>query len=248
MLHKDYSRRTAEESDYADRFEELPEEEAGQSAARKKPSFLRSQLMLLTQAAVCVLVLGFAFVTKAIGGTFYAEIASWYFDHYNNSVFTGTAQPDTFLHEDVQITETSRLSANHTSQSSNDFLPPLETGTVTSPYGQREYNGTEQFHKGTDIGADKNTEIHAVWNGTVTTAETDRSYGNYIVLHHENGFDTLYAHCEKLLVQKGDIVTAGNVIGLVGETGDADGCHLHFEVQKDGNPLDPAAFLQDTYS
>ena len=99
-----------------------------------------------------------------------------------------------------------------------------------------------------DIAAEQDSEIAAVWNGTVIVAEQEPSYGNYIILQHDDGYTTLYAHCNKLLVQKGDIVKAGNVIALVGQTGDADGCHLHLEIKKEDKNLDPAAFIGEAYT
>lgn len=232
---------------FNDRYEELPATEDEEEAVvlPKQPSFLRSHLLTVTQIVLCLLVLGFALVVKGIGGTFYATVATWYFEHYNNSVFTGTGDLPSLFHEETQITETSHLTADsHTNEA---FVLPLAKGTVTSPYGERELNGTQQLHKGVDIAADKDSEIAAVWDGTVTTAEKSPSYGNYIVLQHSNGYTTLYAHCDKLLVQQGDVVTAGSTIALVGETGDADGCHLHLEMTKDGQLTDPAAFLKDAY-
>ena len=199
-------------------YEDFPEETI---VLPKKHSFLRSQLLTVTQILLCVLVLGFALITKAIGGTFYATIATWYFEHYNNSVFTGTADPITFFQENIHLTETSRLSAD--SPAHGDFVLPLKAGTLTSPYGERNYNGSQQFQQ-------------------------EPSYGNYIILQHDDGYTTLYAHCNKLLVQKGDIVKAGNVIALVGQTGDADGCHLHLEIKKEDKNLDPAAFIGEAYT
>ena len=224
-------------------YEDFPEETI---VLPKKHSFLRSQLLTVIQILLCVLVLGFALITKAIGGTFYATIATWYFEHYNNSVFTGTADPITFFQENIHLPETSRLSAD--SPAHGDFVLPLKAGTLTSPYGERNYNGSQQFHKGMDIAAEQDSEIAAVWNGTVIVAEQEPSYGNYIILQHDDGYTTLYAHCNKLLVQKGDIVKAGNVIALVGQTGDADGCHLHLEIKKEDKNLDPAAFIGEAYT
>ncbi len=249
MPHKKTSVRPYDE-DFNDHYEEpLPEEEESDTTVPppKTPSFLRSHLLTVTQITLCLLVLGFALISKSIGGTFFASVATWYFEHYNNSVFTGTGEWTSFFHEETQVSETSHLSADH--HTVNRFVLPLKNGTVTSPYGQRTMDdGTEQFHKGVDIAADKNTEIAAVWDGTVLTAENIPSYGNYIVLQHDNGYTTLYAHCEKLLVQPDDIVTAGSTIALVGETGDADGCHLHLEIRKDGQHTDPSAFLKDAYT
>lgn len=224
-----------------------PVGEAEEGTENKRPSFLRSQLMTVTQVSLCVLIIVFAVIVKSIGGSFYATAATWYFDCVNNSIFTGTAAPSQEVTDGTTITETSLTTADERRTSPEPVLP-LQAGTITSPYGQREYNGQQQFHKGIDIAADKNTEIHALWSGTVITAEKDSSYGNYIVLRHDNNSETLYAHCERLMVRKGDKVSAGSVIGLVGETGDADGPHLHLEYRKDGKQADPGVLLGNAYS
>ncbi len=214
---------------------------------KKTPSFLRSQLPVVTQTVICLLCVGFALIAKTIGGTFYAETAAWYFDHYNNSIYTGTKTSDPIFTDKTSITETS-LTAASVSETDIDFSLPLKTGIITSGYGEREYNGKTQFHKGIDIGADKNSEICAVKSGTVITAENDSSYGNYIVIQHDDNSRTLYAHCEKLLVKKGDVTAAGSVIALVGETGDADGAHLHLEYITNGENADPAPLLKGAYT
>lgn len=126
-------------------------------------------------------------------------------------------------------------------------VPPLEKGIITSLYGIRE-NGTKQeFHKGLDIAADKNSPIATIADGTVLTADSDSSYGHYIVIQHEYGIQSLYAHCEKLLVRQGDTVAAGDRIALVGETGDADGFHLHLEILVDGSCIDPQTIIGGAY-
>ena len=79
------------------------------------------------------------------------------------------------------------------------------------------------------------------------TADSDSSYGHYIVIQHEYGIQSLYAHCEKLLVRQGDTVAAGDRIALVGETGDADGFHLHLEILVDGSCIDPQTIIGGAY-
>lgn len=215
----------------------------------KAKSFLRSQLLVLIQTGLCILVLIFGVTLKAVGGSFYAQTATWYFDRYNNSVFTGTASLSGIMKEEAVITETSHASPDEfgRSEDSGDMALPLKSGTLTSLYGEREYNGETQFHKGVDIAAEKGSKICAVFDGNVKTAKTDTSYGNYIVLEHKDGLCTLYAHCDKLLVKEGSKVGSGDVIAEVGETGDADGVHLHLEAIKDGKNIDPLTVIGDAY-
>ena len=96
-------------------------------------------------------------------------------------------------------------------------------------------------HRGIDIAAPEGSDIIATASGTVITATWNNSYGNYVKINHGNGLITVYAHASKLLVQEGQKVRIGDVIALVGSTGDSTGNHLHFEWQLDGelkNPLD----------
>ncbi len=105
------------------------------------------------------------------------------------------------------------------------------------------YFGDGRNHKGVDIASPKGTPIYAGQSGTVVTAQYSASYGNYVVIDHGNGFQTLYAHASQLYVKAGDYVVQGQVIALVGSTGNSTGNHLHIEVIKDSVKLNPAPFL-----
>lgn len=121
--------------------------------------------------------------------------------------------------------------------SESGFLWPL-TGylTLTSKYGWRTspITGRSEFHLGTDIPAPRGTAIKAAKSGLVTTSTSHYSYGNYVVVTHSDGTQTLYAHMSKRAVAKGAVVTQGQVIGYVGSTGDSTGNHLHFEIWQNG--------------
>lgn len=120
---------------------------------------------------------------------------------------------------------------------------PAANNVVTCKYGMRTHpiTGVYKLHTGVDLRATKGTNIYAANNGTVTTATYNKAYGNYVVIDHGGGVATLYAHMSKLNVSKGQKVTQGTVIGLVGSTGYSTGPHLHFEVIRNGkytNPID----------
>ena len=106
--------------------------------------------------------------------------------------------------------------------------------TISSPYGYRWLYGVREFHLGVDIPAYAGSNIYAANSGKVEKALYNSSYGYYILINHGNGYSTLYAHCSKLLVKQGDKVERGQVIGLVGTTGNSYGNHLHFEVRING--------------
>lgn len=125
-----------------------------------------------------------------------------------------------------------------------DTQNPVE-GTKTSDFGTRIHpiSGKESFHYGLDIGAPEGTPIHAFAAGTVREAGVSKSYGNYAVVDHADGFSTLYAHCSKVNAQAGDTVSAGDKIAEVGATGSATGNHLHLEIWRDGKALNPAHYI-----
>lgn len=121
--------------------------------------------------------------------------------------------------------------------------PAPASNVITSTFGTRLHPIYNYYrtHYGVDIGAYYGSNVLASDRGTVTTSAYHWSYGNYIVVNHGNGYVTLYAHLSSRLVSAGDEVSQGDVIGLVGSTGDSTGAHLHFEIRENGtciNPLD----------
>ena len=123
------------------------------------------------------------------------------------------------------------------------FVPCL--GIVTSKYGYREINSVtaSKNHKGIDIGAPKGTSVFAAHDGIVTESRSLGNYGKCVIIENEK-YKTLYAHCSKLLVDKNEIVMQGQKIAEVGATGNATGNHLHFEIIKDGQNLNPEDVIE----
>ncbi|EMR04481.1 Glycyl-glycine endopeptidase ALE-1 precursor [Cesiribacter andamanensis AMV16] len=117
------------------------------------------------------------------------------------------------------------------------WSPPLDHMHVTSDFGFR----TPRWHYGTDVRLNIGDSVRTVFDGIIRIRKYDPSgYGNYIVVRHKNGLETLYGHLSKQLVEVGDEVKAGNVIGLGGNTGRSSGPHLHFETRYLGSALNPA--------
>lgn len=116
---------------------------------------------------------------------------------------------------------------------------------VTSPYGMRKdpFDGVDRFHAGVDLAGDAGAPIHVAGPGTVTFAGRSSGYGNLVVVDHGDGTETRYAHCDALLVAAGDGVSDGQPIATVGSTGRSTGAHLHFEVRRGGEPVDPSAWV-----
>lgn len=124
-------------------------------------------------------------------------------------------------------------------KSKYDFVKPT-TGQVTCPFGNRDSDNKDisTFHLGIDIGNVKGTEIVAAMDGTVTDVSNNSIYGNYIKVINEDVL-VVYAHCDKILVKKGENVKCGDLIAKMGKTGLATGVHLHFEVRKNGCVINP---------
>ncbi len=125
------------------------------------------------------------------------------------------------------------------------FLWPVAPVVVTSPYGTRVHplTGDTQFHAGTDLLADAAQPVHAAYDGVVVFAGWHGGYGKQIELQHDAHVSTRYGHLQTWLVDSGTRVHKGQVIGLAGSTGLSTGVHVHFEVRRDGVPLDPEAEL-----
>ncbi|HCO62465.1 MAG TPA: hypothetical protein DIT49_03335 [Clostridiales bacterium] len=118
-------------------------------------------------------------------------------------------------------------------------------GVVTSRFGYRDspIHSVNEFHLALDLGAAEGTEIVAFADGEVEYIGRSDIFGLYFKIRHANGVATFYAHCSKLLVQKGDVVTCGQTVALVGQTGEVTGPHLHFTLEKDNIRLDPAHYV-----
>jgi len=118
------------------------------------------------------------------------------------------------------------------------FFPPVK-GPITETFNSREK------HFAVDVALAKNTPIKAVLSGTIIFADWTPSTGNVVILRHNNGFISVYKHAASLTKVQGDVVRTGEVIALAGSTGqESSGIHLHFELWKDGYPIDPTQFIE----
>ena len=124
------------------------------------------------------------------------------------------------------------------------FIFPTN-GRITSRFGNRIHPilGYRRFHAGIDFGASYGTTIRAADSGQVIFAGWYGGYGLAVIVNHGNGLTTLYAHTSRLLVSEGTYVQQGQAIATVGSSGLSTGPHLHFEVRRNGAPIDPGGFL-----
>ena len=123
---------------------------------------------------------------------------------------------------------------------------PTVNHTITSPFGYRVHPiwGIRMYHTGVDISGSYGDNIYAVSNGRVIYSGWQSGYGKVIIIDHGNGMSTLYAHCSQLLVGEGDFVKRGEIVGKIGTTGWSTGPHLHFEVRKNGTPINPLSVVK----
>ena len=126
------------------------------------------------------------------------------------------------------------------------YRAPLR-GPWTSYFGYRNHPilGDTRFHYGVDIAANTGTPIAAFADGVVDAVGESNVNGLYLMIQHTGGFLTLYAHCSKIPVKKGQKVSMGDTIALVGQTGQATGPHLHFEVRRAGVVINPEQYLDE---
>lgn len=120
------------------------------------------------------------------------------------------------------------------------WLLPSHGYQFTSPFGQR----WGRLHAGVDMSLPEGTPYHAAKAGVVKLARWHGGYGNAVIIDHGGGIETVYGHSSKILVKEGQKVEAGQVIGLIGNTGYSFGAHLHFEIHINGYPTDPVAYLR----
>lgn len=117
-----------------------------------------------------------------------------------------------------------------------------KVGSVNSKFGWRD----GRMHKGIDINLHKGDAVVAAFDGMVRIAHAKGAYGNVVIIRHYNGLETVYAHLSKIKVKPGQVVLAGQLIGLGGNTGRSSGPHLHFEVRFKGQALNPSSIISFT--
>ena len=116
---------------------------------------------------------------------------------------------------------------------------------MSSRYGSRNdpITGRQAWHNGVDFAGKDGSDVVTVATGVVVYSANRNGYGKMIEINHGGGFSTRYGHHKELLVEVGDIVKKGQVIGLMGSSGRSTGPHVHFEVFKNGRVVDPASYI-----
>jgi murein DD-endopeptidase MepM/ murein hydrolase activator NlpD len=127
------------------------------------------------------------------------------------------------------------------------FTYPLKNSRLSSPFGWRNdpISGVRRHHAGIDLSAPQGTVVLAAMDGKVSALGYNGTYGNFIILSHTGGYQTMYAHLYSFSVKKGDTVSRGTQIGTVGSTGYSTGPHLHFAVYKNSTAVNPLDYLSN---
>lgn len=127
------------------------------------------------------------------------------------------------------------------------FLSPLNTGFFTSMFGDRinpfSHELGMEFHNGIDIATRTGTPIRAAREGMVFFTGWRDGYGNTVIIQHHDGYTSMYAHCFKIFVKRGDWVEKGDIISSVGSTGRSTGPHLHYTIIRHGKAINPLKFI-----
>ena len=130
------------------------------------------------------------------------------------------------------------------------FSAPVVGYETNSRFGLRRlsFERRARMHEGLDYAAPAGTPILAAADGRVIRTGTSSSYGRFVEIQHANGVTSFYAHMSRIGASEGDVVAAGDAIGAVGSTGRSTGAHLHFEIRRDGQQINPENFLGQSFA
>ncbi len=159
--------------------------------------------------------------------------------------YMATCVPETTA---VQESASGDPSNDHTTvqnPSSTQWLVPVDYVRLTSPFGPRQAPtaGASTYHQGVDLAASRGTSVRASRSGIVAIASFSSSAGNYVQIDHQDGFRSVYMHLDTYCVSAGQIVSAGQQIGTVGNTGISKGYHLHFGISYRGAYVNPCSYV-----
>lgn len=251
---------------------DVSSEKTTEKSEQKKHSAEKVNKVLLVQVAVCTFFILLVFITGKLSPSTFAFLKSEYnrimsvdmnaqelFDSAKGAtedVFGNINYPEaTTSASDVEYSgeggedsegEDSAVAVMTTLGKSKEIVTPLH-GRITSRYGYRTnpISGKYGLHTGVDIAADEGTSIVAAYNGVVKDVGYGEKKGNFVLMEHIDGTQTLYCHCSQIIVEEGTVIRAGEVIALVGNTGWSTGPHLHFEIHIDGSTVDPLTYIKE---
>jgi murein DD-endopeptidase MepM/ murein hydrolase activator NlpD len=234
--------------------------EAGREAVRQKVEALTLKLAAMQARLVRLDALGERLTDMA-------SLDDGEFDFSQQSALGGPEQEwtSTYQHSDLEKLYAQLQSQLESRESQLEILEslmvdrkikqqsavtgrPIKKGWMSSGFGHRTdpFKGHRAWHNGVDFAGKDGSDIVAVASGVVTWSGDRSGYGQMLELDHGEGYITRYAHNKTNLVNVGDIVKKGEVIGLMGSSGRSTGPHVHFEVYKNGRAVDPASYIRRT--
>lgn len=202
--------------------------------------------IFITQIVVVSVIILMVIIAKFFNGNWFQHLKGFYLGNFKSG--TSTSEVTEIDEEKITYLSSRPVQASALSlvnDYNNCLNYPLKDFVLSSKFGWRQdpFGSGLEFHKGVDLSAEKGSSVLAAYDGTVVLSRYSSSYGNYIIIQHSNGFKTLYAHCEKLLKNVNEKVSAGEVIALVGSTGRSTGPHLHFEIIINNENVNPEWYL-----
>ncbi len=202
------------------------------------------QILFIIQIIACITILVSIITLKLIGGSLYENFKNWYSAEINKSLIAEDANNEYRLAMN-NISNIVKIKINGKNKAlastlKGSLCKPLETAIVTTNFSEQ--------HKGIDLATNKGTAILSCLDGTVIESANSPSLGNYLKIEHKNGVKSLYAHCDTLCVNVGDIVKKEQQIATVGSTGNSTGDHLHLEISINDECFDPLTLIDGEYS
>ncbi len=196
--------------------------------------FKRNYLPLIILQVVSALLLAAVVICiKYVSKDTFVQIKNTYNKYFENKTVEAKTEEVAAIMNFQPIAYVNANANELGTESINSFCTPLK-GVITSRFGEREdpFSKDNKMHKGTDIAGEYGKEILAAQDGVVSyVGYEENGYGNYVSIAHGDTLKTVYAHCSKVLVKKGETVKKGQKIALVGSTGASTGNHLHFEIR-----------------
>lgn len=222
--------------------------------ARQRQDRMARTRVLWFQTRLCAVLLGALLLCRTFSPPVFEAAREAYFTWFEQADFSPElVRFASALLDHIPVVSAQAVQAAPAGSSYEAYLPAQEltfplgeaSWWLSSAYGWRNHPLTQElrFHQGDDLACAEGTPVLAALDGVITSARRSTSYGNCLCVHHSNGEETLYAHLQYLFVRAGEVVRAGQVLGTAGQTGEATGPHLHFELIQNGVRYDPAAAL-----
>ena len=220
--------------------------------------------LVAVQSVSCAVVVLAVLLLRLLGGGLFSALGRYFQDAMQKNALTAaihalweeeiafTTAPTATTTTEISTTTTATTTTSTTTTaatavSTQTATAPVFGAVVSSAFGYRDnpVTGQKEFHEGLDLAAAEGTPIVAMQAGEVVAADSvgAGSLGKHLTLRHADGVEMCYAHCQTVTVTAGDLVSVGQTVATVGQTGQVTGAHLHWEIRQNGQLVDPANWL-----